>query len=491
MRAVAVLYILGWVLAVIAAAMLIPASFAVALDSIAHIQAFVAPAFVVGFLAGGMIIAFKSREVFSGRRQSLLLLALVWMVVPIAGALPFYTSGFPGNAVAAYFEAASGFTTTGATVLSDLSQTPASIIVWRALLQWLGGLATLIALATLLGPLSGTALLDRQLRFIGHSTHGTSLHMKEAIRSITPLYAALTAACFIALTVSGIPAFDAFCLALSTLSTGGFMPRDGTFVLYGAPMAELTLAIFMTIGAISIIWIRAIFQSRWTLVREIREPLWIIWAVGIFGFSLAIALAIKTGELGAMTLIHTVTLGLASAASIISTTGLAVSNQTNELVPYMVLLCACIIGGGRFSTAGGLKVYRIASMMRQLGREFRLLIYPHGVRPSRFGAEAIDHEVVKVIWITLTAFILIIGIIAMIIAWAGGVPFSGALLAAAGSVSNIGPAYEFARVVDFPNAPTYAEMGPMAQIALCAGMIFGRVEILALLSIFNIIFWRD
>ncbi len=490
MRAVAVLYILGWVLAAISAAMLIPASFAVALDSIAHVQAFVVPAFAVGFLAGSMIIAFKSREAFSGRRQSLLLLALVWIVVPIAGALPFYTSGFPGQAVAAYFEAASGFTTTGATVLSDLSQVPASIIVWRALLQWIGGLATLIALATLLGPLSGSTLIDRQLRFIGHSTHGTALHMREAIRSITPLYSALTAACFVLLTVSGIPAFDAFCLALSTLSTGGFMPRDGTIILYGAPMAELTLAVFMVLGAISIIWIRAIFQMRWTLVRESREPVWIFWTVGLFGILLAVTLAIKTGELSLMTLLHTLTLGLASAASIVSTTGFAISNQTSDLIPYMVLLSVCIVGGGRFSTAGGLKVYRIASMLRQLGREFRLLIYPHGVRPSRFGAEALDAEVVKAIWITLTSFVLIIGVIALIIAWSG-VPFAGALLAAAGSVSNIGPAYEFARVVDFPNAPTYAGMGPVAQIALCAGMIFGRVEILALLSIFNIMFWRD
>jgi trk system potassium uptake protein TrkH len=490
MRAVAVLYILGWVLAVISAAMLIPASFAVALDSIAHVQAFVVPAFAVGFLAGCMIIAFKSREAFAGRRQSLLLLALVWMVVPLAGALPFYTSGFPGHAIAAYFEAASGFTTTGATVLTDLSQVPASIIVWRALLQWIGGLATLIALATLLGPLSGSTLIDRQLRFIGYSTHGTALHMREAIRSITPLYSALTAACFIALSLSGIPSFDAFCLALSTLSTGGFMPRDGTILLYGSPAAEISLAIFMVIGAISIIWMRAIFQMRWTLVRETREPVWIVWTVCLTGFLLASMLAIETGEVSATTLIHTLTLGLASAASIISTTGLAISNQTSDLIPYMILLSACIIGGGRFSTAGGLKVYRIASMMRQLGREFRLLIYPHGVRPSRFGAEALDSEVVKAIWITLSAFILIIGIIAMIIAWSG-VPFAGALLAAAGSVSNIGPAYEFARVVDFPNAPTYAAMGPVAQIALCIGMIFGRVEILALLSIFNIVFWRD
>lgn len=490
MRAVAVLYVLGWVLALIAAAMLIPASIAVAADSIAQVQAFLIPAIGVGFLAGGMIIAFKNREVFAGRRQILLLLTLVWFIVPIAGALPFYTSGFPGNAVAAYFEATSGFTTTGATVLSDLSQVPASIIAWRALLQWIGGLVTLVALAALLGPLSGSSLLDRQLRLIGHSTQGVSVHIKDAILAITPLYAALTTACFIALSVSGIPVFDAFCLSLSTLSTGGFMPRDGAFVLYDSPMAELTLALFMAIGAISIIWIRCIIQMRWTLVREIREPLWIIWAILLFGLILAVMLAFRTGETSPNLLFHELTMGLASAASIISTSGFPISHQINALIPFLVLLGLCIIGGGRFSTAGGLKVYRIAFMLRQLGRELQILIYPHGVRPSRHGAEALDNEIIKATWVTFTAFILIIGIIAMIIA-STGVPFAGALLASASSVSNIGPAYEFARVVDFPDAPGYGQMSPLAQIVISAGMIFGRVEILALLALFNGVFWRN
>ena len=490
MRPIAVLYILGWVLAAISTAMLIPASFAVALDSIAHVQAFVVPSIAVGFLAGGMIIAFKSRDVFSGRRQSLLLLALVWFVVPAAGSLPFYLSGFPGTAVAAYFEATSGFTTTGATVLSDLGQVPASILVWRALLQWIGGLTTLVALAALLGQLSGSSLVDRQLRLIGHTIHGTFQHLKEALRTITPYYAGFTLACFVALTVSGIPAFDAFCISLSTLSTGGFMPRDGTFLLYSAPMAEFLLAFFMLIGAISVIWIRAVFQMRWALVRETSEPIWIFWSTGALGLTLAIVLAIKTGDPSIGTLFHTLTLGLATAASIISTTGFAISDQTLSLIPYMVLLGMCIVGGGRFSTAGGLKVYRITSMLRQLGREFRLLVYPHGVRPARHGAEALDHEVVKEIWITLTAFVLVIGTIALIVAWTG-VPFAGAIIASAGSVSNIGPIYEFARVADFPNAPAYAQMTPFAQITLCIGMVLGRVEILALLSIFSVIFWRD
>ncbi|MEM8743889.1 MAG: potassium transporter TrkG [Pseudomonadota bacterium] len=490
MRAVAVLYILGWVLAATAAAMLVPAIFAVAVDSIVQVQAFVVPATMVGFFAGCLIIAFKSRQVFSDRRQSLLLLTLVWFIVPVAAALPFYTSGFPADAIGAYFEATSGFTTTGATVLSDLSQVPASVIVWRALLQWFGGLATLVMLAALLAPLSGTALHDRQLRLVGHSAHGTLLHMKEAIREITPLYSALTAACFTALTVSGLPPFDAFCLALSTLSTGGFMPRDGTIALYGSPLAELLLAFFMVVGAVSIIWIRAIFQRRWSIVRETHEPVWIFWIVGILGVLLAIALAVRAGDWDIWVLGHTLTLGLATVASVISTTGFAISEQTQLLFPYMVLLCLCVVGGGRFSTAGGLKVYRVLSMMRQLGREFRLLVYPHGVRPARQATEAIDIEIIKSTWIMLTAVILIIGVIALLVAWSG-VPFSGALLAATGAVSNIGPAYEFARIAEYPDAPTYGEMGPFAQLVLCAGMVFGRVEILALLSVFNVLFWRD
>jgi trk system potassium uptake protein TrkH len=392
--------------------------------------------------------------------------------------------------VAAYFEAASGFTTTGATVLTKLGELPSSIIVWRALLQWIGGLATLVSLAALLGPLSGSVMLDRQLRLVGHSTHGTTLHMKEAVRSILPLYGALTAACFVALSISGIPAFDAFCLSLSTVSTGGFMPRDGTIVLYGAPLAEFTLALFMTLGAVSIIWVRAILQMRWPIVRELREPVWIFRFVGVTGIILAVALALRNGDYSVSTLLHSLTLGLASAASIISTTGFAISEQTHVFVPYVVLLSLCLIGGGRFSTAGGLKVYRIVAMLRQFNREFRLLVYPHGVRPSRHAAETLDVDVVKSIWISLTALVLVVGVVALTVSWAG-VPFGGALMAAAGSVSNFGPAYDFARSVDYPTAPAYAEMTTAAQLALSAGMIFGRMEILALLTFLNVVFWRD
>ena len=255
-------------------------------------------------------------------------------------------------------------------------------------------------------------------------------------------------------------------------------------------MAELALAFFMVIGAISIIWLRTITQMRWQIVRETREPVIIFWITASLGIVMAGMILARVGDFHLSTLFHSLTLGLASAASLVSTTGMYISEQSLSSVPYIILLTVCIVGGGRFSTAGGLKVFRIMSMMRQLGREFRLLVYPHGVRPSSHGAEALDVEVAKAVWITMTGFILTIGVVAILVAWSG-VQFGGAVLAAAGAVSNMGQVYEFARLENFPNAPTYAAMSPFGQLALCVGMVFGRLEILSLMGMFLTIFWRD
>lgn len=490
MRAYAVFHLIGWVLAVLAATMLLPIVFALKLDSIAVVQAFVIPALAIGFLGGILILAFRDRSILTGRWESLLLLGLVWLVVPLAAALPFYTAGYPKGVADALFEATSGFTTTGATALLDLSQAPRSIIIWRSVLQWLGGLTTLLTLVTILGPLSGTNLLDRQLRIIGLGAHGSVRHMLEAVRSITPAYGALTMACFMGLVFSGIPAFDAFCLALSTLSTGGFMPREGTIAVYGSATAELCLAFFMAAGAVSVLWIRATLQMRWAFVRVTTEPLWIIGLIVCFGTGLGILLMANTPGTSWSEASSSLTLGLATAASIVSTTGLPISDNAQDMIPYMLLLGLCILGGGRFSTAGGLKVYRVLSMLRQTGRELRLLIYPHGVRPARHGEESRDVEIIKSAWIMLAAFIIAAGALAITLA-ASGLLFSGALLASAGALSNMGPIYEIARGVNFPEAPAYGEMTSLAQISLCIGMVFGRVEILALLTFVNLANWRD
>jgi len=490
MRALAVFYILGWLLAISATAMLIPAAFAVALDSIAVVEAFLFPAVVIGFIGVNMLIAFRGQEYLGGRRQSVFLLAAVWVVVPLAGALPLYAAGFPEEFVPAFFEAASGFTTTGASVIVDLASVPSAIIVWRAVLQWMGGLATLLILATVLGPLVGGDLLDRQFRLVARSEQRSTRQLAETGRTIFLIYGSLTLLCFLGLLLSGLPAFDAFCLSLSTVSTGGFMPREGTIALYGSSMAEIVLAVFMLLGAVSIVWVQAVIFGRWTLVKEMREPFLIGLFVLLLGTAITVMLLQESPITSIRSVFDAIALGLATAASLLSTSGFLVSERAHSFVPFMVVFAICVVGAGGFSTAGGLKVHRVWAMFRQLGRELRLLVYPHGVRPSAFGGESREVELMTAIWTTFAAFILAIGALAVVLA-AAGVPFAGAFLASASAIGNIGPAYELTRVVDFPNAPSFADMSPWSQLALCGGMILGRTEVVVLLSLLSVAYWRD
>lgn len=490
MRAAAVIYILGWLMTGSAAAMLVPAAFAVALDPAPVFEAFLFPAVAIGFVGVNMLIAFRARDMTISRRQSLAVLVLIWALTPLAGALPLYSAGFPGELVPAIFEATSGFTTTGASVIGEFASVPRSILVWRGLLQWMGGFVTLLLLAALLGPLWEGNVTERQTRLFGKSEQRIFARIAEAIRVILPIYTLVTLLCFLSLMVSGLPSFDAFCLSLSTVSTGGFMPREGTIALYGSTSAEFVLAIFMALGSVSILWVQALVSGRWTLVNDVREP-YLIGAAIVAGGGVLTALMLQNAPIGGLDdVIDTVALSLATSASLISTTGFMISEPANGLIPYMVILAVVIIGGGAFSTAGGLKVYRLWAMCRQIGRELRLLIYPHGVRPSADGDEIRDERLMMAIWTTFGAYIITIALLAIALA-ASGLNFEGALLAAASSVSNIGPAYEIMRVNDFPDAPSYANMAPWTQIALCGGMILGRGEVLVLLSLLSTAYWRD
>lgn len=490
MRPVAVLYFLGWLLAISAVAMLVPTVFAAALDPPGVAQRFFVPAIAIGVVGGNLIFAFKGPAVTFGRRQSLMLMAAVWIVVPLACAFPFMVVEMPHGYMGAYFESVSGFTTTGATVFTDLKDVPRSIIVWRALLQWLGGLATLIAIGGLIGPLAGREMSGSQFELISRTNEVSTRHVREAIETITPLYGALTAGCFILLIVSGMPPFDAFCFALSTVATGGFMPKDGTLALYELPLAEIVLSVTMVVSAVSIVWVRAIIQGRWSIVRDMREPYFVVLAVVGTGLLLGLTIIPEVTASGPFGWLHAMTQGLTTAASLISTTGIATSELGLDAIPYMALLAMCIVGAGRFSTAGGLKVFRVIAMLRQFGRELRLLIYPNAVRPSRYGDETSDVAMMKVVWTTLVAFVLAISVVAVTLGYAG-LPLPNAIIASAASVSNAGPIYEIARINELKGIAPIAEMSPLAYGAMAFGMILGRLEVVAILSLFTMAYWRS
>lgn len=484
-----VLYVFGCLFAILAGGLAVPFFMAVAFQEFEAAQAFFATSLLLGFVGGGLILALKGGRTIVNRRESLLLAGLVWLVIPVPAALPFFFSGYPTNFLQAYFEAVSGFTTTGASILDDLSEIPLSLIFFRSFLQWLGGLAMLLLFGLILGELTGPERIDRRLRQINRGVLGSADHIWDAARSVVPLYGGLTFVCFLLLMVAQIPAFDALCLSLSTLSTGGFMPRAGTVSLYGSPFAELVLAVFMFLGAVSIFWVRSIVQFQWAGLTKTKEPIYIGVAIIVTGVVLAIPLLLISPEQGFRSVYHSLTLGIATAASIVSTTGFAISAQTQEIFPFVALMFLCMIGGGSFSTAGGLKFFRLMAMLEQAGRDLKQLVYPHGVGVMDKKAPTTEDNVALTLAANFAVFLLAIAGLALLLS-VTDLSFSAAIAASVSAISNIGPAFGLAALPELADEISYSEISASGQLLLCAGMIFGRVEVLVLLSLFYIGFWR-
>jgi trk system potassium uptake protein len=486
----AVAYVVGWLLLGLAAMLLLPAAVAAALSEQSARDGFFVAAGVSAFTGGIFVTAFAGRPFVADRKHALTMLICAWVGLPLFAAIPFLAASTLAPS-AALFESISAFTTTGATAFRRLADVARSLILWRALLQWSGGLLTLVSAIAILLPLYGgeTVTLRGGDGPIGEAA-GNRKRIADALRIILPVYAGLTAICLILLLFAQIPAFDALCLALATISTGGFMPRDGTIALYGSVSAELVLTMFMFLGAVSIFWTHGLLAGRRSSLSMGREPLYVASAIALGGMLIGAMLWLQYPSTYAAWA-QNISLGLAAAASLVTTTGFPISTEAFEPVPFVLLLIVCAIGAGRLSTAGGLKFSRLVMMLLQSYNELYLLLFPHGVHPSVRGAGAFRQVTIATIWALFFLTIMFLAVVIMLLA-AAGIPFQGALLAAITALSNAGPFYEIGRVTHLgADVPPIWEMTSAAHALMAVAMIVGRVELLAVVSLARLLLQRD
>ncbi len=465
-----------------AAAIAIPGVVAAEAGASATASRFLGTALVTGFIAGGVYFSVRGRADRGSRRLMYGLAAIMFVAPPIAGAVPFL-GATGGDVVAALFEAFSGFTTTGATVFSGrLDGLEPAILLWRAELQWLGGLATLVVLVAFLAPL-GAGGLPARAWATAAATPGPRL--AAALRDCGQIYGAVTLACILALMTSGIPAFDALCLALATVSTGGFMPHDGGVTAYGNPAAEIVLIVFMLVGATSVLWHRMLAGGRWQQLAAHRESYLVIAAALAVGLLYAVALLATpmAGEEG-----EAVRTGLLSGVSLLTTTGFPTGGTGYAVLPLTFAVIVALAGAGAFSTAGGIKFYRLGGMMVEASHELRRLIYPHAVRSARFGSQPVDAELMKALWSQLAAAMAVLAAATLALTFFG-MDFEAASVAAVSAFANIGGLF----VAGWPEAggwPGYAALGDSEKLVLIATMVAGRLEAIALVGAVGAALWR-
>jgi trk system potassium uptake protein TrkH len=478
---IGILQILSQALGALAFALLVPAAIAAA-DEGGIAQNFLVVAGLIGFLSGAIYFALQGRQRVIGRADRFVLVVALWTVVPIIAAVPIMLStgiSFGG----ALFEAASGFTTTGATVFDAIGDVDPAVIFWRAELQWLGGLATLVTFVLVLAPAELGGLSARGLALIGGFGEGGPGRVRDVMRTIVSIYTTVTGACIVLLFLGGLPTFDAICVGLSTVSTGGFMPIDGTIATYGSRVADVVVPVFMLIGATGITWQRVLFDRRWALFAEQRETYW------VFAVALAVGLLYASKFAGSEGILAAFGEGLFSAISIVSTTGFELRPTGLAALPDPLVIILALAGAASLSTAGGLKFYRIGAMVVQSSHELKRVIFPHSVRSTRFGSQPYDLSRMKAIWANLGISLAVIMVAALLLA-ATLPSFDAAFVATVSAFSNIGPLYS----PEWPIGaawPRYGAFDDWAKLVMVVTMILGRLEVIVFFAAINPTYWRS
>jgi trk system potassium uptake protein TrkH len=408
------------------------------------------------------------------RSEALGVVGGAWLVISIFTAIPYVMFGL--TPVDAFFEATSGITATGATILRDFEHTQ-SFFLWRSMSQWFGGLGV-IALFVVILPQLGVA--GRQIMFAESSDATTDIvspSVRKSARNLWLLYVLLTSAEILILFFVGhMGMFDSICHGLTTVSAGGFSTHEHSIAGYNSPTIEWILIAFMIIGGMS-------FPLLY--VGLSRRPLAIIkdgefrFYLGTMLFAaIGVALVLSKG----VPSLESLRMGLFQSASLISSTGFAVADYATDPWPESArafLIVAMLIGGCAGSAAGGPKAIRNLLSLKYMWAELTRTLHPRGVLPLRHRGKVIPNTALRSILNLVLCYVLTYLIVALLLV-ALGSDFVTAFSASLACVGNIGPGFESVGPMG-----SYAEIGSASKIILSIGMWMGRLELITILALLH------
>lgn len=437
----------------------------------------------IALAAGTILYCFtRATRAELSSREGILIVVATWVILSVIGALPFYFSRFFHSFTDAFFESISGFTTTGATILSDIESLPGSLQFWRCLMHWLGGMGIIVlgvAILPLIG-VGGMALYRAE--FSGARSEKITPRIAETASSLWRIYAFFSLLLYLALRLAGMGSLDAMCCAFSTMGTGGFSTRNSSIAAFDSIAIETILIVFMLIAGINFtLHYRLLVERRVRRFLADRELLFylLIVAVAVLLISTTLVFQMNSGVM------HAVRVALFQVASIVTTTGYATVNY--EIWPsfaQLILLALMFVGGSTGSTAGGLKTARIVLLLRVVRREFRRLVERRGVFSVRLGNTVLSEPAVQGL-LNLVYLAFVVNFAASLVLTALGLDILTAISAAAAAMFNIGPGLGTAG--PFEN---YGHFPTLAKWVFSFCMLAGRLEFYTVLVIATPYFWQ-
>ena len=434
-------------------------------------------------LTGALLVTLcKGGERSISRKDGYVVVTLCWVVFSLFGTLPYMLTGSIPGFTDAFFETMSGFTTTGATILQDIEALPKSILFWRMMTHWVGGLG-IVFFTVAVFPIFG--LNDINL-FSAESVGPirSKLHPRISVtaRWILTIYVALTIFCTIALRMAGMGWFDAVCHAMSTIATGGFSTKQASIAAFNSPLIEYVITFFMFVSGVNLsLLYLAIF--RWRPMALLRDTEFKTYFGVVAGFSLVIGVGLFfTTDLGVEGSLRA---SLFQVVAIQTTTGFATVNYAVWMPLLWLLLCALMfIGACSGSTSGAMKCARISILFKVMWNEFKRIVHPNAVIPVRMTGRIIPTAVQSAIlaYTVIYIFMLVLG---LFVNMAFGVDFLDAFSLSVASVGNVGPALgNYGPMDSFATLPAAVKWFSAFQ------MLVGRLEFFAVLLLLTPVFWR-
>ncbi|MFP4465377.1 MAG: TrkH family potassium uptake protein [Alphaproteobacteria bacterium] len=432
------------------------------------------------FFGGALVLSNRDIEFDISTRQAFILTNAAWIILPSFGALPFWLSSLGLSATDSFFEAMSGITTTGSTVITNLNYTPASILLWRAMLQWLGGIGIIIMAMSVLPFLKvgGMQIFRTEL-----GEHEKALPRSGQLAgSIAIVYILLTVFCAFSYMIAGLEIFDAVAHAMTTISTGGFSTFDDSFDHFPTQGPAVVAIVFMALGGIPfVLYVKAARGNLSHIVFD-SQVRWYFSIILCCFISIAIYLVYTHNA----SVSNSVVLSLFNVISVMTGTGYShgdISHWGGFAIMLFFFLMA--VGGCAGSTSCGIKIFRFQVLYSITRVQIKRLLHSNGVFLPHYDGMPL----IKSIPSSVMGFVFVYGVSFSLLTLALsyiGIDFMTSVSGAMTSISNVGPG--LGDIIGYTN--TFQSLPNSAKWILCIGMLLGRLELFTILVMFSPRFWR-
>ena len=472
-----VLYVVGTVIKIEAALMLLPL-----ITSLIYKESCTKDFLIsmgIALAAGfALTLVFKPGSKVIYAKEGFVIVSLAWLALSVVGALPFYISGEIPSFVDAFFETVSGFTTTGASILTDVEAMSKGMLFWRSFTHWIGGMGVLVFVMAIIPTVS-----DRSIHLLRAEAPGPVVgkivpKMKQTARILYIIYIALTFAEMILLFVGGMPLYDSIVHAIGTAGTGGFGIKADSLASY-SPYIQWVITAFMLIFGVNFNLYYLVLIRKFKSAVKNEELL--TYAVIVTLSIAAIAFNIRPLYEGVA---ESIRHSAFQVAAVISTTGFATAdfNQWPGM-SKTILLLLMFIGGCAGSTAGGFKISRIVMLFKTIKRELQKLLHPRAVATIRLDGKRVDEKTLSSLGSYLAIYALFFCVVVFLLGF-DGFDLETNISVAASCVNNIGPGFGSAGPMD-----GYAMFSPFSKVMLSMTMLLGRLEIFPLILTFSPSTW--